>query len=271
MAPPPDAGPGLKGFWDFGLPYVGGSFGIIWLMSNLNKKIVFFTGLLTALSLGHCPARAAECAANDWADLHAYQADNVQVQKTVPPDHRVVFMGDSITEFWDQDHRRLFADPRYIDRGISGQTTPQMLLRFRQDVIALHPEVVMILAGTNDIAGNSGPATDSMIEDNLASMSDLALQHNIRVVFGLILPAAGYSWAPDVRPVQRIAAINQWIRKYAKQYNLAIVDYYTPMATSQGAMRHEYSEDGVHPNQAGYEVMEKLVKATLPAPVAAAN
>jgi lysophospholipase L1-like esterase len=232
-------------------------------MGTSNIKLVGIIGLLAGLVLGHLPVRAEAADATDWADLKEYQADNAEVQKTAPRDHRVVFMGDSITQFWDQDQHQLFADPHYINRGISGQTTPQMLLRFRQDVIALRPEVVVILGGTNDISGNTGPATDSMIEDNLASMSDLARQNNIKVVFGLLLPAARYPWAPDVRPAPRITAINQWLKDYAKRNNIAIVDYYTPMATKDGALRSDYSEDGVHPVRAGYEVMEKLVKNCL--------
>ena len=220
-------------------------------------------GLLAALgcfSLFASGAAAADRAATDWPFLDAYRAQNASLP---PARHRVVFMGDSITEFWDKAHLQLFADPAYVNRGISGQTTPQMLVRFRQDVINLHPEAVVILAGTNDIAGNTGPATPEMIEDNLASMCDLAHAHGIKVALGLILPVARYPWAPELKPVPAIATVNAWIVKYAGEHGYAVIDFFTPMVDESRGLKHAYSEDGVHPNAAGYDVMAGLVHTSL--------
>jgi lysophospholipase L1-like esterase len=164
-------------------------------------------------------------------------------------------MGDSITEFWTKS----YWNQTHINRGISGQTTPQMLLRFRPDVIALKPRVVVILAGTNDVAGNTGPATNEMIVDNIASMAELARAHHIKVVLASVLPAAGFYWNADARPAPQIADLNQKIKAYARAQKMTYLDYYSAMVDERPGLKKEYSEDGVHPNEAGYKVMIALV------------
>jgi lysophospholipase L1-like esterase len=183
---------------------------------------------------------------------------------------RVVFMGDSITDAWIQPQfGGFFPGKPYADRGISGQTTPQMLLRFRPDVIALHPEVVVILAGTNDIAANTGPMTDEEIEGNLMSMSELARASNIRVVLSSITPISNYHARPPAppmparRPPARILAINAWMRAYAAEHRHVYLDYYTAMIDQDGMLRAELSEDDLHPNAKGYAVMTPLAEAAI--------
>jgi lysophospholipase L1-like esterase len=173
-----------------------------------------------------------------------------------------VFLGDSITEFWSHIGT-IFQRKPYIDRGISGQTTPQILLRFRQDVIALKPRVVLILAGTNDVAGNTGPSTPGMIEDNMASMVELAQANHIGVVLCSITPAFDYPWKPGLQPAEKIVALNEWIKGYAQTHHCVYLDYFTAMADGRNGMKAEYSEDGVHPNAAGYAVMEPLAEQAI--------
>jgi len=172
---------------------------------------------------------------------------------------RVVFMGDSITEGWHLDQS--FPGKPYINRGISGQTSPQMVLRFRQDVIALQPKVVVILAGTNDIAGNTGPETLEQIEDNLASMTDLATSNHIQVVLCSILPAFDYPWQPGLTPAPKIDAINAWLRGYAAAKGVVYVDFHSAMKDARDGLPAELSHDGVHPLPAGYAVMAPLTEA----------
>lgn len=199
----------------------------------------------------------------DWANLAAYRPANREVVATGMDSRRVVFMGDSITEFWDKDRVGFFSGPHYFNRGISGQTTPQMLVRFRQDVIALRPRAVVILAGTNDIAGNTGPASDEEVEGNIASMVELARAHRIRVVLATLVPAGHYPWAPQADPAIRIWRINAWIRRFARERHIELADFYTPMATPDGALRADLGDDGVHPNAAGYAVMEAVLRPLL--------
>jgi len=206
---------------------------------------------------------AAEGCQSDWPNLARYAAANAALAASNAGNGRVVFMGDSITEFWSGAPESIFSTRDYINRGISGQTTPQMLLRFRADVIELKPKVVVILAGTNDIAGNAGPTTLAQIEGNLASMVELAQAHGIVVVLASLLPAAHYDWAPDVKPVEKIAALNRWIGNYARARGLVHIDYYTPMVAAGSALKKEYSDDGVHPNAAGYKVMNALARAAV--------
>jgi len=170
----------------------------------------------------------------------------------------VVFIGNSIFESWTPYFATMFPGKPYINRGISGQTTPQLLVRFRQDVIALKPKVVVILAGTNDIAGNTGPSTLEMIEDNLASMVELAKANGIRVVLGSVLPAASYAWKPDLRPAPAIVALNAWIRAYSRGQHIIFLDYNSAMRTDTDGLRADLSGDGVHPNEAGYRVMASM-------------
>ncbi|PYR58232.1 MAG: capsular biosynthesis protein [Acidobacteria bacterium] len=200
----------------------------------------------------------------DWALLARYRDAN----KGVKP--RVVFMGDSITDAWIQpQYGGFFPGKPYADRGISGQTTPQMLLRFRPDVIALHPDVVVILAGTNDIAANTGPMTDEEIEGYLMSMSELAQASNIRVVLSSITPVSNYHGRPAVapmtarRPPARILAINSWMKAYAAEHRHVYLDYYPAMIDQDGMLRTEFSEDDLHPNAKGYAVMAPLAEAAI--------
>lgn len=218
---------------------------------------------IMALSLH--PAQAADGAEGpDWAGLRRYQAENAALPAPGQPNQRVVFMGDSITEGWSGSRASVFAgQPERINRGISGQTTPQMLLRFRQDVVALRPRAVVILAGTNDIAGNTGPATVAQIADNIASMAELARAHGIRVVLCALVPAKRYPWAPALQPAPQIVALNQWIRAYAAKEGLLHVDFHTPLADAEQGLGPEHAGDGVHPNDAGYAVMQRLLEPAL--------
>jgi len=196
--------------------------------------------------------------AQDWPNLKKYQDENAGIGTPAPGERRVVFMGNSITEGWKNTDSAFFAEHHYIDRGISGQTTPQMLLRFRQDVIDLHPSVVLILAGTNDIAGNTGPSTLKMIEDNIASMAELARVNHIRVILCSVLPAFDYPWRPGLQPAGKIVELNQWIKGYADTHDCLYLDYFTALTDERHGMPKAYSQDGVHPNLAGYRVMEPL-------------
>ncbi len=207
---------------------------------------------------------------HDWANLGRFRLANAALPAPAPGVPRVVLMGDSITEGWrgapdGPELGPFFPGKPYINRGISGQTTPQMLVRFRQDVIALDPAVVVILAGTNDIAGNTGETTLPAIEDNFATMCELARLHGVRVVLASVLPAAYYSWNPGLQPAPQIAALNQWLRTYAAVNHYVYLDFYTPMATPAGALRPELSEDGVHPNHAGYSLMAPLLQLSIEA------
>jgi lysophospholipase L1-like esterase len=169
-------------------------------------------------------------------------------------------MGNSITEGWAKYFSAVFPGKPYVGRGISGQTTPQMLVRFRQDVIALKPAVVVLLAGTNDIAGNTGPSTLEMIEDNIASMAELARANGIAVVLCSVLPVFDYPWKKGLEPAPKIVELNAWIRKYAQTHGAVHVDYHSAMADERQGLKAELSPDGVHPNEAGYRVMAPLVE-----------
>jgi lysophospholipase L1-like esterase len=206
----------------------------------------------------------------DWPQLARYRQDNAKLAPPAAGESRVVFMGDSITDNWQQPRfGGFFPGKPYVDRGISGQTTPQMLVRFRPDVIDLKPKVVVILAGTNDIAGNTGPMTDDDVERNLASMADLARAHGIKVVFSSVLPTSAYHVAANgvpqttQRPMSRIKAINEWMQKYAADNGLVYLDYFTPMLDATGVMKAELSGDDLHPNQAGYVIMAPLADAAI--------
>ncbi len=196
---------------------------------------------------------------NDWAYLARYAKANADLPAPPPDEKRVVFMGNSITEMWTQYFPSMFPGRPYINRGIGGQTTPQMLVRFRQDVIALKPKVVVILAGTNDIAGNTGPASLEMIQDNLASMAELAKANGIRVVLASVLPVYTYSWRPEiVNPAQTIVALNQWMRDYAQSHGEVYLDYHSAMADERLGLRKDLTPDGVHANERGYRIMAPL-------------
>lgn len=200
----------------------------------------------------------------DWPDLARYQADNAAIPAPTPGVNRVVFMGDSITDFWGHPVGTFFPGKPYFDRGISGQTTPQMLIRFRPDVIALQPKVVVILAGINDIAENTGPSTPQMIHDNLTSMAELAHANHIRVVLSSVLPAAAFPWRPEINPVEKIRALNLWIKDYCAANGDVYLDYYSAMVDpSTSGMKKDLTGDGVHPNAAGYAVMSPLAEKAI--------
>jgi lysophospholipase L1-like esterase len=196
----------------------------------------------------------------DWANLKRYNADNKKLAPPLAKEKRVVFMGNSITEGWLRADSAFFAGKPYINRGISGQTTPQMLVRFRQDVLELKPAVVVILAGTNDIAENTGPITLEAIMGNIASMAELAKAHNIRVVLCSVLPAYEYRWRPQIKPIEKIAALNAMIKEYSNKNNLVYVDYYAAMVDNRKGLDNRYTNDEVHPTLAGYKVMGPLVE-----------
>jgi len=201
--------------------------------------------------------------ANDWPNLAKYRDANAALPAPVANENRVVFFGNSITEGWAHFFPAMFPGKPYIGRGISGQTTPQMLVRFHQDVVALKPKVVVILAGTNDIAGNAGPSTLEMIEDNLASMTELAQTNGIRVVLSSVLPAADFPWRPGMDPAPKVIALNKWIKDYAARRGAVYLDYHSAMSDDKGGMRAGLASDGVHPTEAGYQVMAPLVEAAI--------
>lgn len=199
----------------------------------------------------------------DWPDLGRFRDENASLPPAPAGQKRVVFFGDSITDNWGRRVGTFFPGEPYINRGISGQTTPQMLIRFQQDVVHLHPAAVVILAGTNDIAGNTGPSTLEMIEDNFASMVAIAKQNGIKVILASVLPAAAYPWRPGVQPAQEIRQLNQALSEMCRREGLVYLDYYSAMADEQGGMRAGLSSDGVHPTAKGYEVMAPLAEAAI--------
>lgn len=197
-----------------------------------------------------------------WANVARYHDQNATLAAPAPGENRVVFMGDSITDGWSRGGT-IFQNTHYINRGISGQTTPQMVVRFRPDVIALKPKVVVILAGTNDIAGNTGTTTLEQIEVNLTSMVELAASNGIRVVLCSVLPAYDYPWRKGLQPAPKIAALNAWEKDYAASHGLVYLDYYSAMVDDRPGLKAELSADGVHPNKAGYQIMERLVEKAI--------
>jgi lysophospholipase L1-like esterase len=222
------------------------------------------TSLIAATLLPFATSIAAQTAqSTDWANLHRYAADNAALGAPKANEDRVVFMGNSITEAWAKSFATQFAGKPYIGRGISGQTTPQMLLRFRQDVVALKPKVVIILGGTNDVAGNTGPSTLEMIEDNLASMTEVAKANDIRVVLASVLPVYDYPWKKGLEPAPKIVSLNAWIKAYAARVGAVYVDFHAAMKDDRDGMRAELGSDGVHPTPAGYAIMGPLVEKAI--------
>jgi lysophospholipase L1-like esterase len=222
--------------------------------------------LATALvNLGRNDARL-----RDWQNIGRYRDANRTLAAPAASEARIVFMGDSITDAWPQPrYGTFFSGKPYVGRGISGQTTPQMLIRFRPDVVDLKPKVVVILAGTNDIAGNTGPMTNEEIQGNIASMGEIATANKIRVVLSSILPVSAYHTAPNgvpqtqARPLARIQAINAWMKKYAADNKHVYLDYFSAMVDSTGHLKTELSGDDLHPNAAGYAVMAPLAEAAI--------
>jgi acyl-CoA thioesterase-1 len=200
---------------------------------------------------------------NDWPNLARYREANAQLGPPAPGEQRVVFMGNSITQGWAPLFDRQFPGKPYVGRGIGGQTTPQMLVRFRQDVIALQPAAVVILAGTNDIAGNTGPSTLEMIQDNLASMAELAKANGIEVVLASILPASDYRWRPGLDPGPKIVAVNRWMKEYAERNGMVYLDFHSAMADDELGLPPHLAGDGVHPTEEGYQLMARLAEEAI--------
>jgi len=197
----------------------------------------------------------------DWPNLDRYRDADAALQPPAPGEQRVVFYGDSITDGWNIADS--FPGKPYINRGISGQTTPQMLVRFQQDVVHLHPAVVVILAGTNDVAGNTGPSTPQMIEDNFAAMAAIAKQNGIKFVIASILPAFDYPWRPGIHPAQEIRDLNAWLKDFAQHDGDVYLDYYSALADDEGGMKPGLSKDGVHPTAKGYAIMAPLAEKAI--------
>lgn len=202
--------------------------------------------------------------AQDWPNLNRYKDENSKVPVLSAKDHsRVIFMGNSITEGWINKRPEFFNSKKYINRGISGQTTPQMLLRFRQDVIALKPSVVVILAGINDIAQNTGPYTIEATSGNIFSMCELAKQNGIKAIICSVLPAFDFPWKPGLEPAQKVIQLNNVLKAYAEQHKLLYVDYFSAMVNEQMGLKKELGTDGVHPNEAGYTIMEPILEKAI--------
>ena len=216
---------------------------------------------LALLGLAFGGIASAQPPADDWGQLGRYRDDNAQqIASGQKPD--IVLLGDSITEGWVSKRPGAFSALR-VGRGISGQTTPQMLVRFREDVIDLHPKAVQIMAGTNDIAGNTGPMTPEMTEANIASMTELAQANGIKVILASIPPAAGFPWRPGLEVTGKIVAFNDWIRAYAASHHAVYADYWSALQDGQGGIKPGLAYDGVHPTEQGYDVMLPVLEEAL--------
>ena len=198
--------------------------------------------------------------AQDWANLERYRDENAQLMKIDSNENRIVFMGNSITESWIHNRPKFFEGKSYVNRGIGGQTTPQMLLRFQQDVIDLKPSVVVILAGINDIAGNTGPMTTEETYSNILSMTEMATSNHIKVILCSVLPAKDFPWRPGLEPALKVVKLNALLKKYVEDHNLVYVDYFSAMNDGANGLRDILGYDGVHPNAMGYSIMEPLVE-----------
>lgn len=223
----------------------------------MNKSNSVFIALLFSILF------ATQLYTQDWSGLSRYRDLNLKTGMPTSKEKRVVFMGNSITESWSEHHPEFFTGKPYINRGIAGQTTQQMLIRFRADVVNLKPRVVVIMAGTNDIAGNTGPSTLEMIEDNIISMIQLAKANNIKVVLCSVLPVKDYPWKTGLEPSEKVIALNEKLRNAAEKLKITYVDIFSAMVNDEKGMKAEYSEDGVHPNITGYKVMEPLVETAI--------
>jgi len=204
----------------------------------------------------------------DWANLEKYKEANQELIKSSPGKDRIVFIGDSITEGWSDSNPQFFQKNNFVNRGISGQTTPQMLIRFKQDAVWLDPKMIVINAGTNDIAGNTGPSTPEMIINNICSMAEIAVKNNIDVALSTILPVYKYPWNDEVPdPPKIILFINSALEEYCKKNRLIYIDYYSSVVDEKKGLKSEYGNDGVHPTKEGYDMMEKVVKDVIPGTV----
>ena len=199
----------------------------------------------------------------DWANLTKYRIANISLAPCMIGQDRIVFLGDSITEFWSALHPDFFVNKPFVNRGISGQTTPQMLIRFRADVIALDPTVVIILGGINDIAGNTGLSSIEMITDNIFSMTEIARANQIKVIICSVLPASDFPWKPKKEPIEKIQSLNKILENFADKNSIVYLDYYSTMVDDNGGLKVEFSNDGVHPNKAGYQIMAPLAEKAI--------
>lgn len=202
---------------------------------------------------------------DDWPQLERYRAEDASLPAPEAGVKRVVFYGDSITDAWGRrpDTGEFFPGKPYVNRGISGQTTPQMLVRFQQDVVHLKPALVIILAGTNDIAGNTGPSTPEMMEDNFESMIAIARANNIKIVISSILPADHYAWKAGAQPAEQIRAMNVRLKAMCVREGLVYLDYYSAMVNANGGLDPELARDGVHPTAKGYAIMDPLAEKAI--------
>ncbi|HZE27874.1 MAG TPA: SGNH/GDSL hydrolase family protein [Terriglobales bacterium] len=202
---------------------------------------------------------------NDFGELARYRGANAALKPPAPEENRVIFYGDSITDGWKLDE--YFPSKPYVNRGISGQTTAQLLVRFRQDVIDLEPKAVVVLAGTNDIAGNTGPVSLEDIEANYSTLAELARLHNIRLIYSSVLPVHEYTdRAGDMftqRPPEKILALNRWLKDYCAAHDCLYLDYFSAMVDDKGFLKKDLADDGLHPNPAGYKIMAPLADATI--------
>ena len=214
--------------------------------------------VLSAAQIAKMQARLA-----DWPQLEHYRAANAALAPPAAGEERVVFYGASMTEGWGKHGSTFFPGKPYVNRGVSGQTTAQMVVRFRQDVIDLHPAAVLILAGTNDVAGNTGPTTPEMTEENWTSMAELAKVNGIRVIFAGITPSTDFPWRRGLHPAEKIRALNAWLKEYCAAHSLTYLDYYSALTNAEGGMKAELTIDGVHANVKGYEVMAPLAQAAI--------
>jgi acetyl esterase/lipase/lysophospholipase L1-like esterase len=200
---------------------------------------------------------------NDWANLSRFQEENKKAGLPKAGENRVVFMGNSITEGWKNADPDFFSSKPYINRGISGQTTPQMLIRFNQDVIDLKPKAVVILAGINDIAQNTGPTTLEAIMDNISGMALLAKAHGIRVVLSSVLPAFDFPWRPGLEPAQKVVTLNKMLKSFAESNGMIYLDYFSALVDERMGMKKQYAKDEIHPTPEGYSVMKPLVEKAI--------
>ncbi|PZP51058.1 MAG: acylhydrolase [Pseudopedobacter saltans] len=217
------------------------------------KKTLLLSTLVALIQVGFAQQK------NDWANFGKYESANIAVKALPASQRKVVFMGNSITEGWVKADSSFFKDNGFIGRGISGQVTSQMLVRFRQDVIALQPQAVVILAGTNDIAENQGPISLENIFGNIVSMIELAKFHKIKVIVSSVLPASEYRWRPGMQPAIKIPKLNAMLEDYCKKNKVVYADYFKKMANADNGLDEELSKDGVHPTLAGYKIMESVI------------
>jgi len=243
---------------------IGLCFSIILPLSARGQFAVEFNSSGSPCCMPQVAAKLAE-ELQDWNQLGRYHTDDVRLERAPSVEGRVVFLGDSITDGWDL--AKYFPGKPYVNRGIGGQTTPQMLARMYADVIHLHPAAFILLAGTNDIAGNTGPETQEMVEDNIRAICELAASHNIKIILCLLTPISDYGKGKqtDRRPPADIVSLNHWIESYAPDVHAQVANYFAALADDKGMLREGYSEDGLHPNARGFELLAPVAEAAIEA------